>query len=207
MKKLFLIAAVAVSGLVSAQKVNFGAKAGLNLANFTGDDLEDLKTRTSLYAGGYANIPLVEKLSFQPELLFSSQGTKLEDNFAGSEFKAVIQVNYLNLPLMFQYEIAEGFKAEAGPQIGFLVSAKQKTTVSYTFEGESETESETEDIKENFKSIDFGLNIGLNYELKNGLNFGARYNLGLSNIAEDSGDNKVKNAVISVGVGYTFGKK
>jgi hypothetical protein len=43
MKKLVLVAAFAVFGLISgfAQEIHFGAKAGLNLATLTGD-VEDV---------------------------------------------------------------------------------------------------------------------------------------------------------------------
>ena len=55
-------------------------------------------------------------------------------------------------------------------------------------------------------SIVFGLDFGLGYKLENGLNFSARYNLGLSNIREITNDYdfSLKNDVISLGVGYFF---
>lgn len=40
MKKIFLIAVLAISGIINAQKNNdtkFGIRGGLNLSNFTGD--------------------------------------------------------------------------------------------------------------------------------------------------------------------------
>ncbi|MCB9201950.1 MAG: PorT family protein [Flavobacteriales bacterium] len=198
MKKLFLIAAVAVSTVVFGQETKFGAKAGVNLANLTGD-VENSDMKVGFYVGGYANIGITEVFSFQPELLYSAQGAKFEESGSGYSYEEKLNLSYLNIPLMLQYELAEGFKAEFGPQVGFLLSAKDKWEGSYA----GESESGDEDVKDAFKSIDFGLNIGLNYELESGLNFGARYNVGLSNIADED-DVDVKNAVISAGVGYTF---
>ncbi len=95
---------------------------------------------------------------------------------------------------MAKYYVADGFSIEAGPQVGFLMSAKVKA------------EGEEEDIKDSVKGIDFGANLGIGYKLESGLNFGARYNLGLSNLndGEDSDDFKWNNSVIQVSVGYFF---
>ncbi len=65
----------------------------------------------------------------------------------------------------------------------------------------SEFDGDSTDIKDDTKTIDFGLG----YKLENGLKFGARYNLGLANIAEDAGDDfKITNNVIQVSVGFFF---
>jgi hypothetical protein len=48
---------------------------------------------------------------------------------------------------------------DAGPQIGFLLSAK----------------IEDIDIKDSFNTLDYGLSAGLGYKLDNGINFSARY--------------------------------
>ena len=70
---------------------------------------------------------------------------------------------------MAKFYVAEGFSIEAGPQVGFLFSAKDE----YDFDGDTGED----DIKEYFKGIDFGVNFGVGYKLEGGLNLGARYNL------------------------------
>ena len=184
---------------VKAQEINFGVKAGLNLASLVGsDDLDDYDMRTSFHFGAVAEIGISDKFSFQPELLYSAEGAKAEE----SGFKSTLKLDYLVLPLMAKYYLVEGLSVEAGPQIGFLLSAKSK------FEGGDE--SETEDIKDNLKGIDFGVNFGAGYKLDNGLNFGARYNLGLADINDfddgerESSSDKIKNGVIQISVGYSF---
>lgn len=195
MKKLFL-AVIAVLSLsyTQAQEVQFGAKAGVNFANLTGD-VEDSDMRTSFHLGAVAEIKINEKFSVQPELLYSSQGTTSKEKFEGISFESTIKLDYIAVPIMAKYYVAQGLSLEAGPQIGFLVAAESEFSAG--------GESETEDIKDELKSVDFGLNFGLGYKLDSGINFGARYNLGLSNIADDD-DYELKNSVFQISVGYLF---
>ena len=124
MKKLILCAAIAAFGLsnVNAQEVKFGAKAGVNFANLSGDDADDLDSRTSFHIGGVVNIGISEKFAVQPELVYSSQGAK--GNFEGVDVD--YNFDYINVPVLAKFTVAEGFSIEAGPQVGFLMSAKLK---------------------------------------------------------------------------------
>ena len=192
MKKLLLSVAIIASGLtINAQEIKFGAKAGLNISNISSDDFENNAARTSFHVGAVAEIEISDKFSVQPELLYSAQGATASQE----GIDVTMALDYLNVPVMAKYYVAEGFSLEVGPQIGFLMSAKMKE--------ESGKELERQNIKDDLKSIDFGMNFGAGYKLENGLNFSARYNLGLSNIAEES-ENSVKNGVFQVSVGYSF---
>ena len=183
MKKILTIAAFTVFGFASmqAQEVNFGLKGGFNIATATGDNSKDFDAVTSFHFGAMAEIPLSEKFSFQPEVLYSGQGISINDD--------TLELKYINVPLMGKYYVAKGLSLEAGPQVGFLVSAKAYGN----------------DVKDSFRTVDFGLNVGVGYKLENGLNFGARYNFGLTNINDISGNNdKNSNAVFQASVGYFF---
>lgn len=204
MKKVLLIAAVAVFGLTSvqAQDISFGAKAGVNLANL-GGDVEDNDMKIGFHVGGVVEIPLSEQFSFAPELLYSMQGTKSEytEDFFGEEvsFEDKLKLDYVNIPLMAKFYVAEGFSLEAGPQVGFLMSAKYESEASF----DGETESESIDIKDELETLDFGLNFGAGFKMESGLFFQGRYNLGLSNITGES-DVKWTNQVIQFSAGFMF---
>jgi|SRR5690606_13034398 len=211
MKKLVVMAAVAVFGLsnVNAQEVQFGAKAGVNFASIGGDDTDGMDGRTSFHVGGVAEIKFSEKFSFQPELLYSSQGSKFEESESAGgisySYEEKLKLDYINIPLMAKYYVAEGFSLEAGPQVGFLVSANGEYEEVISGGGMDESDSGDADVKEFYKGIDFGVNIGVGYKMESGLNFGARYNLGLSDINDVEGyDGKNQNNVIQVSVGFMF---
>ena len=183
MKKLLLIIAVvlfcfnvtAQDMSTSDEGINFGVKAGVNFATITGDETDGVKSKTSFHIGALVEIPVTEKFSVQPELMYSGQGAK--DDSSDDELK----LDYINLPIMAKFYVAEGFSLEAGPQVGFLINSK------------FEVDGQSEDIKDETTGIDFGVNFGVGYKMETGLNFGARYNLGLSNIWDFEGSDNLKN--------------
>lgn len=191
MKKLVTMTIIfGISMMVNAQDVKFGLKGGVNFASISGKGVDKVKTKTAFHVGILSEIPITDKFSFQPELLYSAQGIKENDN------NAELKLDYFQIPLMGKYYVAEGLSVQAGPQIGLLISAKAKVA------GEGE-----DDIKDLMKKTDFGLNFGLGYKLDNGLNFDARYNLGLSKIFKKDyylGDIKAYNSVIQISIGYLF---
>ncbi|PKG50857.1 porin family protein [Olleya sp. 1-3] len=184
MKKLLLITVISVLAFTKsqAQDVKFGVKLGANFSSIYGDTSDEIETITSVISfGAYSEIAFNEKFSFQPELMYSIQGFSVGDD--------IVTLNYLGLPLMGKYYVTKGLSLEAGPQIGYLLSAKD----------------EGRDVKDNFKSLDYGLTFGVGYKLENGLNFSARYNAGLSNINDVVGSkDKFRNGVAQLSIGYSF---
>ena len=180
MKKLLLsvCAVCAFAFTTNAQEVTFGAKGGLNLSTIVGD-ANNVSSIIGAHIGGMAEISLSEKFAVQPEVLFSMQGAK--DDFG------TLNMNYINVPVMAKYFVTEEISLEAGPQVGVLMSSK--------YDGE--------DVKDFYSSTDFGFNFGAGYKMESGLNFSLRYNLGLSNINDDSNYTNI-NAVMQASVGYFF---
>ena len=186
MKKIILVAVIAISSFVGLNaQTSFGAKAGLNVANLSGD-VTDNKALIGFNVGVFAEITLADSFYLQPELLYSTQGAQFDES--ALDFSADLNLNYINIPIMFKYDVANRFYLEAGPQIGFLVLA----------------EVMDQDVKDEFESVDFGANFGLSYGFTEKLFGQARYNIGLSNIAKDSGGDKISNAVLSFSLGYRF---
>ena len=203
MKKLLIVfSAVALAVTANAQKgsTTFGVKAGANFYSIGGSDADEAgldekrKTKIGLAIGGLVNIPVSTQFSVQPEVLFSQEGNLQKEG----DVKVAINLAYINIPVMLQYNNPSGFYAETGPQVGFLMSAKSKI--------DDGTDEEETDIKDELKSIGFSWALGAGYKLKNGLGFGARYNLGLSTLDDAEEDaTKLTSSGFHVGVFYTFG--
>lgn len=117
MKKYLLISLIAVfiSTGVMGQGVTFGLKGGANLAKLTNND--DFEFKFGLHFGGVAQIPISEVFNLQPEILYSAQGYR--QNFNGQQVKGLI--DYLNVPFLGSYEVAEGLSFQVGPQLGINI--------------------------------------------------------------------------------------
>ena len=195
MKKLIL--GIALFGGLSAAnaQIDLGVKGGLNFSTLSGDSKklydDQTKFRTDFYVGGYANYKVTDQISFQPELLYSKQGSGLKTN---DNSNTKIVTHNINIPLMGRYEIMDGLNLEFGPQLGFLVSAKKKSE-----EGKLD---QKEKFADNFKTFDFGLNFGAGYKVTDELEINARFTKGLSNMSNYNTNNKITNTYFSVGVAY-----
>lgn len=179
MRKYFLVLFIfCLSGVALAQDIGFGVKGGLNLSSLSFEETYNLSSsgRTAFHVGFIAEIPLTQKISIQPELLYSTEGgTYLMERSTSVPIVLEEKIDYLNLPVMAKYYLVDGFAVEAGPQFGYLVSGK-------TYEmllGGGERKINT---KDSHRSFDFGLGAGLSYEFSNGIFLAARYTFGLTKI-------------------------
>jgi opacity protein-like surface antigen len=214
MKKILLSAVVLLSTISFAQDVKFGAKVGLNISNLSGD-VEDTKSLIGAHLGGFAEISISEKFAIQPELLFSIQGAKSEYSESDIDYsyseETKTKLNYLNVPLLAKYYVADKFALLAGPQFGILMSAKEDYEFSETLSGTTDSGSESIDAKEFYKSLALSFNLGASYSITENFFVDARYNLGLSSIAKDYTDEfgdstsfKINNNVFQFSIGYRF---
>lgn len=166
----------------------FGVKAGVNISTFNQNNA-DYDSRIGLHLGGYAHIHLAPEWALQPEVQYSQEGAKR----AVSNGEVTTKLDYINIPLMLQYMFNNGFRIEAGPQLGILANGK--------YEDDDGNESDAAD--QDFKSTNVALGFGLNYLSYSGLGIGGRYNLGLSDISESS-NTKVKNNTFQISLFYMF---
>src|SRR6476620_4926340 len=123
MKKFFLFFVCASAFVATKAQVSYGVKGGLNLSNIIGSDAEGAKAKIGFHAGVFAGIPVADRFSIQPELVYSAQGAKYEET---GEDDVKINSGYLNIPVLAKFTTASGFYGATGPQLGFLMSAKAK---------------------------------------------------------------------------------
>ena len=165
---------------VQAQNLSletFGIKGGINTFNITGSEAGDTRALVGFHLGAFAEIKLRSNLSVNPELLFAL------NHWDGPNSSNDITVYWTNLdlPVMLQLdlqEIAEGLSIHAGPQLGILLSAKNKGTAS------DGTKVDV-DRSDAVKSTNLILGVGAGYKLPAGIQFTIRYLLGLSQLGQD----------------------
>jgi hypothetical protein len=190
MKKTILIAASFFALFsANAQKAHFGIKAGMNASSLNSDPSNsDAQTKIGFNAGLLAHIHTSNaKWAIQPEIYYSSEGAKSKAN---SNVKT--NLDFLNVPVLVQYMFDNGFRIEAGPQVGFLLNAKSKTGSTST------------DIKSSLKKVNFSIPVGVGYLTSSGLGFDARYNFGISNLNNTNSGSKLHSNVFQFGLFYQF---
>jgi len=159
MKKLNLLLILLFAGTTAFAQFGLGIKGGVNFANLS---LDEANSRTGYLFGAFAHVPISENIGIQPEVLFSSQGADIDDTD--------VNLTYVNVPVLLRLKLIEVLNVHFGPQFGFATKA----------------EADDEDILDNIKNSDISLAFGAGVNLPLGLEAGARYNLGLSDI-NDSG--------------------
>lgn len=185
MKKSIILSAILAIfafGNTFGQGLHFGAKAGVNFANYTGGDLSgyEFENITNFHGGVFVEFGLFKSFSIQPELLYSTAGSKLKG--IGEDINN--KLGYLSIPVMARfYLIPDRLSLDLGPQVSFLLSEKENVNIS---------DSET---------FDFALVGGLTYQIIGPLFIQGRYNLGLTDVKPDA---DVKNSIIQLSAGFRF---
>lgn len=207
MKKsaLLLFVFVLFSSLSLAQ-MQAGLKAGLNLANLSGDDAGSPDSKTAFAFGGFFSYQFSPMFAIQPEIYYSMKGATDNMTFEGATVDITYTFDYIEIPLLIKFMIPiQGSNVNpaifAGPHIAMNTAAKIKA--------EYRGQSEEEDI-DDIKSTEFGLQFGgsVGFPVGNGeLGFDIRYIAGLSTLFDVEGDPDVKNSVINFNLYYGFNLK
>lgn len=202
---LFVFWTFCLTTNVHSQEIGFGLKGGLNLSTLSFSETHDRSSsgRTAFHVGVVAEIPITEKFSVQPELLYSAEGGKYVIGGSTSVPNNLEEkIDYLNLPVMAKYYLVDGFAVEAGPQLGYLVSGK--TYEMFLVEGKGKINE-----KDAHHAFAFGLGAGISYEFPVGIFIATRYHIGLNEVYDNFRfrhyeDWKVKKNNFQLSLGYFF---
>lgn len=216
-----LVCVLAVQ-VAQAQKSSIILKGGVNLANISNSedgDVSDARMLTSWHAGGVIDLAILDVLSIQPGLFYTSKGIKTERNIpVFGTTTTTFNPQYIELPLnlVFKAPISETsrFFAGAGPYVAMGVAGKYKVKsdlgsneYDIEFNDDDPLTQEQEDAGAyKVRKFDYGVNVLAGLELDRFV-ISANYGLGLAKIyaADDNGDNdKNKHRVFSVSVGIKF---
>ena len=197
MKKHIICATLFMAmAFTSAQAQNFklGVSAGIDAARMaiSGASGGPLKYRTEVVGGLHGELELSRTVGLQLEVNYAAQGAGL----ASEDLSSIgsYQLNYITVPLLVKLYGTPRLSFFAGPQAGFLLSAKMKSA------GQGET-----DAKDQFKSTDFYGVFGAEYRFDNGIFISGRYNASLSNSFDvDEPGYEVHNRYFSFRIGYAF---
>ena len=151
-KILLLVFIAFLSATTQAQtKVTFGVKGGLSSASVRGNAADNLQNlldfingrvtttnRTGIFAGISANLPLSGTFSVEPGIYYTQKGYQLNGElgikgveFLGVSARAMLQSDYIDIPVLLKANVGGGLQIFAGPQLSYLSSAKLKTSAGH----------------------------------------------------------------------------
>lgn len=228
MKFLFSATILVASTTLHAQS-NARIQAGINLANVSVTDngrVNQANMLSSFQVGIVGDIHLASALYFQPGLLFTGKGSKVQKGTPGSNgyFKQTFNPYYIEIPanLVLKAPLGSGnhFFVGAGPYLAIGVAGKSKTEgqtiLGTTYKSDRSIRFSNDDpttLNEEegagfgiVKRFDYGLNGTVGIEGKS-IVLGVNYGLGLAKLqsgSNSSQNNNNKNRVLSFTLGFKF---
>lgn len=228
--KLFLLATFLVASTLTAfsqsnqnnyPSVTFGIMGGANIAFLQaklspGSSVANNTVSVGSF-GVNAEFRLSDYLSVRPGLFYSGKGGDIQyiESFAsgiGSIDQTVDQkfkLNYFEVPvnLIGHIPVNDNFNilAGAGPYVALGLSGKVTSS-------SGGSDSQTNNVKfgkdGDFKSIDFGASTLLGFETAKGLIISVNYDMGFTNIMQNSSSNsaiqQLKTGAVYASVGFAF---
>lgn len=187
-----------------AQTMNakFGIKAGGNMTMMGKYKVLD-KEYTSKYvpgwqAGFFLDLPLSEKLSFMPEVLYSQKSSRVEGTEGGTNGEIKLKTGYIDVPVLLSFNASPEFSILFGAQASFLMNQTTKIYANNIL-----VTSSTD--KDDFRSSIAGGIVGLGYKITPNINLNARYSMDFQSIAKDDiNQDKSKFSGFALSLGYGF---
>ncbi len=196
MNKMFGVLGLVCASLCYGQ--TFGLKGGLNISTVSKENgWTDTNSKIGYYAGFYMHAPVNSVFSIQPELIYNNMGVKYDNGNTSH----TLNLDYIAMPIMFQFEPIPRFYVEAGPQLGFLISNKNKY--------ESNNKTIIEKDKDAYNPFDLNGALGLGFKFNN-MVIGARYLAGFTDIKKNgsttwkNSDKQLRNNGFQIGLQYGF---
>lgn len=202
MKKTLLLLVVILTTLNSfAQEeypeiVTLQPKIGVNVANVTYGNNDP---RVGLAVGLELEYRISKVVSFSCAAIYSMQGDKGTGYVDGyGKVKVTEKIDYINFPILVNLYVVKGLSIRTGFQPAMNVLARVNAKVG----GREAEKSFSDLIGVTPNTFDMSIPFGIAYDF-NGLVVEGRYNLGLSNMIDNTYAS-CKNSVFQFTVGYKF---
>lgn len=158
-----------------------GAVVGANLCTVQGDGYGGY-SKVGLNAGGMVYVKVANKLFADLELLYAQKGSRgvnqVESIYVGTSFeKYYLDLNYVEIPLVFNYVFNEKWHGGVGGSYSMLLGSKEEAVSAV-----QPVYIRNEDHPFKSNDINFILNVG--YELGNGVFVNARYQRSVTTIRD-----------------------
>lgn len=164
-KRTIVLLLIIVLAHQTFAQTSYGIKGGFNWVTLDVNSEDSFyekwgyRYRPAFHIGVYSQYNLSERLSINPEFLFSNKGYSYDATSEGPN--AYRHLNYLNLPIMAGLKLFESVNLLFGPELGYLINGEEWTN-----------------------KFDFGLSTGANFHAGEKVSIGLRYSHGLTSVID-----------------------
>ena len=203
-KSILLASAFMLVSVATFSQTTFGLRQGAAITTLSakGDLYNDNNVSYSYNAGIFATIPVNSFLSIQPEVNYVRKGRCNETTELNTTTETDFLLHYMQVPVLLQYrnnqlfnKSASVFFINAGPYAGFVLNTQ--TRVSESSEGGMLVP--VDDSKNTDWGAVFGIGVQTPIRGKE-VRFDLRYDMGLSEIANQPTDYRTKALSLTVGI-------
>lgn len=190
-----------LTNMPSVNVPNIGTTSGISI---------DKAPTGGFIIGAEAEYQLTNTFSIAAGVNYAQQGSGWKDtdfNISGTKVNmrdAKIELGYVNVPIVLNAYLFKGFAVKAGVQLGFMTNASEKVTVEGSLGNVTEKYELDQDVMDNMEKFDVSIPVGISYQFNVPIVIDARYNIGLTNVIKDNGDESYKNMSFQLTVGYKF---
>lgn len=226
MKNIIILLICIFTSLSTSAQFKIGQEVGMQIGSISRDVNSFTVTnniRVGVRAGLVSDIAINDNFSVQPGLFYTTRSTKSVADFFIFSVEQSFSVNYLELPINFQYKSGTPDKGRVfigvGPYIAYALGGKSKIEipnnnpfiqnalsnplVSGLLNDQADVSVGT-DTTDAVRPFDIGANINFGYELPVGLFFRGQIGMGFMNTAPLDDLITQKNWGGAITIGYFF---
>ena len=178
---------------------SFGFKIGANFSNSvsTRDYGYTTGSLVGLNLGLFADLPIIQPISFAPEVLYSQKGYVVGTTYGNFTQRT----HFIDVPLLAKFKVSPTFNILVGPQLSWLMS----TTNTYD-DGFVVTERSTYDSDNNGHKTFLDGVVGVSFDINRNVDIHGRYNINLQKTDRygNTYTPDYRNQVWQVGLGFKF---
>lgn len=199
--KIFILGSVFMLavGVLSAQSLKIGAKAGATMYKIDGVSFSD-QFNWGYHAGGFIEGMWSKHMGIQPEVLFVQSNTRTATQFnqlypSATSNLVDVKLNYLTIPVLLNIKPFSFVTFQAGPQFSVLMN-KNRTLL----------QNGQDAFKNNHVSLLGGVQLNLfQFRIygRYGVDLNSIKNVDINNVSANVADNW-KGQLIQIGAGLAF---
>jgi hypothetical protein len=194
---ILLLSALLLISTATFAQPGYGLRTGAAVTTFADKgDLTDNSNMTMSYtAGAFLDLPVCKSFYIQPEVNYLRKGRSNETYELNTSAEIDFMVHYLQVPVLFQYrddrmpDHKYVFYVNGGPYAAFALNNQMRPADAVQITDRKKT--------------DWGATVGIGFQTpicKQQIRFDLRYDIGMSEIANQPSDYRTKALSLTVGI-------